>query len=144
MEVDGRFAAVEHCGPVVLEASSVSFRLVYGDHELSIELPFEPHIEDRVLAVLSKGADKGHPDRSATEFVQGLVTIVTDLLERAPRPPSGSQVRYALQIARALGLLLPADVLQLREAMTAFLEEHAPEYRRRRSAERGALGSYLR
>lgn len=143
-EVDGRSAAVEHCGPVVLEASSVSFRLVYGDHELSFELPFEPHVEDRVLALLSKPADKGGTDRAAQEFIQGLVTIVTDMIERAPLPPSEKQIAYAVQIARTLSLELPAEVLQLRESMAAFLETHAPEYRRRRSSERGALGPYPR
>lgn len=128
----------------MLEASSVSFRLVYGDHEFSVELPFEPHVEDRVLALLSKRTDKAGPDRAATEFVQGLVAIVTDMLERAPMPPSEKQIAYAVQIARTLNLELPAEVLQLRESMTAFLEEHAPEYRRRRASERGALGPYPR
>jgi hypothetical protein len=124
--------------------SSVSFRLVYGDAEFSVEIPFSPDIEDRIVALLSKRTEKDAPSRAATEFIQGLVTIVTDMLERAPMPPSEKQVQYALQIARTLNLELPADVLQLREAMAAFLEEHAPEYRRRRSSERGPLGSYPR
>ncbi|WP_043765380.1 hypothetical protein [Algiphilus aromaticivorans] len=122
----------------------MSFRLVYGDHELSVDLPFEPHVEDRVLALLSKRADSAVPDRAAVEFVQGLVTIVTDMIERSPLPPSEKQIQYALQIARTLNLELPAEVLQFREAMAAFLDEHSPEYRRRRAAERGALGSYPR
>lgn len=122
----------------------MSFRLVYGDHELSVEIPFEPHVEDRVLALLSKKSDKPGPDRAATEFIQGLVAIVTDMLERAPMPPSDKQVQYAVQIARTLNLELPAEVLQLRESMSAFLDEHSPEYRRRRSSERGDLGPYPR
>ena len=122
----------------------MSLRLVYGDHEFSIDLPFEPHIEDRVVALLTSPAGKASPDRATTEFVQGLVTIVTDMLERAPIPPSEKQVAYAVQIARTLGLELPADVLQLRSAMGAFLEEHAAEYRRRKSHERGDLGPYPR
>lgn len=122
----------------------MSFRLVYGDHELSVELPFEPHVEDRVLALLSKKSDRPGLDRAATEFVQGLVTIVTDMLERAPMPPSDKQVQYAVQIARTLNLELPAQVLQLRESMSAFLDEHSSEYRRRRASERGDLGPYPR
>jgi hypothetical protein len=122
----------------------VSFRLVYGDHELSIDLPFEPHVEDRVLELLARRSASGKPDRAATEFVQGLVTIVTDMLDRAPMPPSDKQVQYAVQIARTLNLELPADVLQLRESMSAFLDAHSAEYRRRRSNERGDLGPYPR
>lgn len=123
----------------------MSFRLVYGDHELSVELPFDAHIEGRVVALLSRKVEGSvDPDREAIDFVQGLVTIVTDLIERAPLPPSDKQIAYAVQIARTLNLELPADVLQFREAMAAFLEEHAKEYRRRKAGERGELGAYPR
>ena len=62
----------------MLEASKVSFRLVYGDHEFSVELPFEPHVEDRVLALLSKRTDKAGPDRAATATSAGSTDRSTD------------------------------------------------------------------
>ena len=97
-----------------------------------------------MLSLLSNGSGGRDEERATTEFIQGLVSLVSDLLERAPLPPSEKQVQYALQIARTLHLELPAEVLQFREAMASFLEQYAPEYRRRRSSERGALGSYPR
>jgi hypothetical protein len=62
-----------------------------------------------------------------------LVDAMTAALEFKVIPPTEKQLKYAIAIARELSLQLPADVLQYRDAMTAFLAEHANSYRRRKA-----------
>lgn len=109
------------------------FRLVYGDSEFCADLPLEPHVGDQVYRLLSMEED-------AVErryFAQSVATSITALIEDVPQPPTEKQVQYAVQIARTLNLPLAPHVLQIREAMAAFLEQNAPEYRRRRALKRG-------
>ncbi|GAC1643233.1 MAG: hypothetical protein NVS9B11_12520 [Candidatus Dormibacteraceae bacterium] len=112
----------------------MSFQLVYGDHELTLPLPFEPHIEDLLLETL------GRTTTSETEFAvlrrelsSRLVDAMTAALEFKVLPPTDKQLKYAIAIARELSLQLPPAVLQYRDAMTAFLAEHAHSYRRRKA-----------
>lgn len=111
----------------------MSIRLVYGDSEAWAELPLEPDVEDRVYRILSM-------DDHAVErrrFAQVVVAGITSFFEDVPQPPTEKQVQYAVQIARTLNIPLAPDVLQVRQSMAVFLEENAPEYRRRKSLERG-------
>lgn len=108
-------------------------RLVYGDAEYSAELPLEPHVGDQIYRLLSMedaASERRH-------FAHSVASCITAFIEDAPQPPTEKQVQYAVQIARTLSLPLAPHVLQIREAMAAFLEENAPDYRRRRSLERG-------
>jgi len=112
----------------------VSFQLVYGDHELILPLQFEPHIEDLLVETL------GRTTTSETEFAafrrelsSRLVDAMTAALEFKVLPPTDKQLKYAIAIARELSLQLPPAVLQHRDAMAAFLAEHATTYRRRKA-----------
>lgn len=55
--------------------------------------------------------------------------ISTNLLETLDvdlRPPSKAQVKFALAIAKELGISLPGEALQYRATMHDFLSRHAP------------------
>lgn len=112
----------------------MSFQLVYGDHELTLSLPFDPHVEDLLLETLGRSTSS---EEEANSFRRGLanrlVDAMTAALECKVVPPTEKQLKYAIAIARELSLQLPAEVLQYRDAMTAFLAEHATTYRRRKA-----------
>lgn len=108
------------------------FRLVYGDFEFELTLPFEPHVEER-LYHLCQPEPPETADRRRNELARRVVDLVTALLEGEALPPTDKQIKYAVAIARELSLELPAEVLQYRDAMTVFLGTHAPEYRQRKA-----------
>lgn len=116
------------------------FRLIYGDSEFELALPFEEHIEDRLFQVISRAEPPASAERGRNDLARRIVDVITALLEGELLPPTDKQLKYALAIARELTLELPAEVLQYREAMTVFLGTHAEQYRRRKGYT-GATGA---
>ncbi len=108
------------------------FRLVYGDFELQLALPFEEHIEERLNQVIGQTDPPQAAERGRNDLARRIVELITALLEGELLPPTPKQLKYALAIARELTLELPSDVLQYREAMTVFLNTYAEQYRRRK------------
>ncbi len=112
----------------------MSFQLVYGDHELTLPLNFEPHIEDLLVETLGRTTISEEQFEAARRGLSSrLVDAMTAALEFKVIPPTDKQLKYAIAIARELSLQLPPEVLQYRDAMTAFLAEHANSYRRRKA-----------
>jgi hypothetical protein len=110
----------------------VCFRLMYEDSELHLALPFEGHIEERLLQVICKTEPPVAAERGRNDLARRIVDLVTALLEGELLPPTDKQLKYAVAIAQELSLELPADVLQYRETMKTFLGAHAEQYRRRK------------
>ena len=111
----------------------MSFLLVYGDHELTLPLHFEPHIEDLLVETLGRTTSSDQQfEALRRQLSSRLVDAMTAALEHKVIPPTKNQINYAIAIARELSLQLPPEVLQYRDAMTAFLAEHADNYRRRK------------
>lgn len=46
------------------------------------------------------------------------------------KPPTEKQIVFAAAIARRLGLELPREALQYRDAISAFIDEHKEDYLR--------------
>ena len=112
----------------------MSFQLVYGDHELTLPLNFEPHIEDLLVETLGRTTISEEQFETVRRGLSSrLVDAMTAALEFKVIPPTDKQLKYAIAIARELSLQLPPEVLQYRDAMTAFLAEHANSYRRRKA-----------
>lgn len=117
------------------------FRLTFEDSEICLLLPFEGHIEERLLQVIGMGEPQAAADRGRNELARRIVDLVTALLEGELLPPTDKQLKYAVAIAQELSLELPAEVLQYREAMKVFLGAHAEQYRRRKGYP-GAAASF--
>ncbi|MFA5940887.1 MAG: hypothetical protein WC809_16140 [Sinimarinibacterium sp.] len=113
------------------------FRLVYGDFEFHLPLPFEGHIEERLLGIVTKTEPPQAAERGRNDLARRIVDVVTAILEGELLPPTARQLKYAVAIARELSLELPAEVIQYREAMTVFLGTYAEQYRRRKGYLRG-------
>ncbi len=108
------------------------FRLTYEDSEISLSLPFEGHIEERLLQVIGRAEPQAVAEWGRSDLARRIVDLVTALLEGELLPPTEKQLKYAVAIAQGLSLELPAEVLQYREAMKVYLGAHAEEYRRRK------------
>ena len=109
----------------------MSFQLVFGDHQLALDLAFEVHIEDQLVNLISRAEPKSI---ARTELARRVTDCITALIECNVVPPTDKQVKYAIAIARELSLELRPEVLQFRDAMTAFLGAHAETYRRRKGS----------
>ncbi len=110
------------------------FRLVYGDSEFSIELPFEAHVEERLYRIISLADGE---EISPVELARRAADLVSTSLDAHLIPPTVSQLKYALAIAKELALELPANALRYREAMNSFLSTHAPTFRESKAYRRG-------
>ena len=109
------------------------FQLVYGDHELSLRIPFESHVEDRLVELLERSDPDDTNSRTRNELAGRIAEAIGVMLTDNVLPPTDKQVKYAVAIARELGLQLAPEVLRSREAMTSFLGAHADTYRRRKA-----------
>lgn len=102
------------------------FRLVYGDFDFSLVLPFEAHVEERLYRIISlaDGAEMDPP-----ELARRAADMISATLDAHIIPPTAPQIRYAIAIAQELALELPANALRYRESMKVFISTHAPTFR---------------
>lgn len=106
-----------------------SFRLVYGDREIVLALPFEPVAEERLLHRMRLAANS-EPVQS--ELAQRVVAAIVGVFDGVTIPPTQRQLKYAQAICDELGLVLPEECSLTQDATRAFISRHAPEYHRRR------------
>lgn len=106
----------------------MAFELVYGGRGLALALPFEQHVEARLIQLLDGSAESAG-DQTLGALASEIAEAITALIENSTLPPSEKQIRYAVAIAQELSLELPADVLRFKPSMAAFLGAHAPRYR---------------
>lgn len=57
-----------------------------------------------------------------------LGTSLPTVVDYALRPPSEAQTKFAMAIARTLGLALAPDALRYRGVMHEFISSHAPAF----------------
>lgn len=108
----------------------MSFQLVSIDHELKLNLHFDGHIEESLVRILERAEDCPEAvERELGDLSFKIAEAISCIMVNSAIPPSEKQIKYAVAIARRLSLQLSAEVLQSREAMTAFLGEHAKRYR---------------
>jgi hypothetical protein len=109
----------------------VAFQLVYGDHQLALPLYFDDHVEARLLTLIQQRRDETTAqDPKLASIAKDISEAIAALIANTTLPPTDKQIRYAISIARELSLELPAQVLQFRPSMVAFLGTHAARYRR--------------
>lgn len=107
----------------------VSFQLVYGDHDLVLPLALDAVAEERLVDLMSVAIA---PGSERADLARRITDALCTLMDHQIIPPTEKQLKYAVAIARELSLTIPPEVLQYREAMTAFLGTHAQTYRQRK------------
>lgn len=107
---------------VLDETAGWAEELVLGDNE------------GELLALqLELCLQRGSPETFARWLAQALSSVLPDAVAYDIKPPSEAQVKYAMVIARTLGLPLPPEVLRFRGAMHNFLTTYVEPFRRRSS-----------
>ena len=107
----------------------MSFQLVYGDHDLVLPLALDALAEERLVDLMSIAIE---PGAERADLARRITDAISILLECQIVPPTEKQLKYAVALARELSLTIPPEVLQYRDAMTAFLGAHAQTYRQRK------------
>jgi len=107
----------------------VSFQLVYGDHDLVLPLALDAVAEERLVDLMSVAIA---PGSERADLARRITDALCTLMDHQIIPPTEKQLKYAVAIARELSLTIPPEVLQYRDAMTAFLGTHAQTYRQRK------------
>jgi hypothetical protein len=106
-------------------------QLVFDD-DGGISIPLDDCIQEAWVLQYSRaesaGAIDGFRDRLAACFASSL----TECLDPDLKPPTDAQLKYAMAIARDLGVPLPPEALRFRGAMAQFIERFAEVHKQRR------------
>jgi hypothetical protein len=104
-------------------------QLVLVGYEDDFQLPLDRFTAEllAIRAIEAKEANK------LTELSACLAEVIREALQsganRELREPTAPQVTYAIDIARELGIPLPAEVLRYRGCMSAFLARFSVHFR---------------
>jgi len=103
-------------------------QLVYKD-QWSIPVP----MDDRLGEALSVQRERACGDEVDLAFVERLsecfANSLAACLDADLQLPTDSQVKYAMDIARELGVSLPADALRFRGAAHEFIDRFKDSFR---------------
>ncbi len=110
-------------------------QLVFED-QWSIPVP----MDDRLQEALGMQRERGCRDEFDVAFLERLsmsfANVLTECLDADLQLPTDSQVKYAMDIARDLGVSLPADVLRFRGAAHDFIGRFEEAFRSGRERRR--------
>ncbi len=110
-------------------------QLVFED-QWSIPVP----MDDRLQEALGVQRERAYREESDLAFVERLSTCFANLLTECLDPdlqlPTDSQMKYATDIARELGVSLPADALRFRGAAHEFIDRFEDAFRTNRERRR--------
>lgn len=101
---------------------------VGGGAEISI--PVRADIAQAIHLRLQESVDRWGLGRTGELSAYALLGISVAATEPDVRPPTGAQVKFALDIARRLGVEIPEGALQDRGRMGAFLTQFGPRLRK--------------
>ena len=106
------------------------------DDQWSIPVP----MDDRLQEALGMQRERGCRDEFDVAFLERLsmsfANVLTECLDADLQLPTDSQVKYAMDIARDLGVSLPADVLRFRVAAHDFIGRFEEAFRSGRERRR--------
>ena len=98
------------------------------------ELVFPESDLELLTRQMSRCVEYGGFELFARWLSNALASSLPDLVDYDLRPPSDAQVKFAMAIARTLGVVLTPDVLRYRGAMHEFLSSHKDAFETRRRA----------
>jgi hypothetical protein len=105
----------------------MGLRIVDDDLDVSLDLPLETSIREALCIQMQRCAN----GETETAFELRLVESLTALIDIDLRPPTPSQISYAISIAKALDVALPGEALRYKGSMFAFLSRYAPIFKER-------------
>jgi hypothetical protein len=98
-------------------------RLVDDDREVSVSLPLDP-VSREALGIQIERASRAPSNSFEVRLVRRLIELVDSDLQ----PPTQKQLAYALNIAKVMGIAVPAEAVRFRGSMTEFLQRFSDAY----------------
>lgn len=102
------------------------------DDDSGIPIPLDDFAREAWAVQLGRAEASHGVEQLCERLAECFATSLAGCLDADLQLPSEAQVRYATDIARSLGIALPAEALRFRGAMYEFLERFAEAHRRRR------------
>jgi len=113
----------------------MAIRLVDDDNDVSVHLDLDRDLLQAVSIQLQRAEASGR-----SSFPRRFVALVRDILGQSLdgdiKPPTGAQLKFAVDIARELGVAIPGEAFRYRGAMTSFIARFEPHFRESRRRER--------
>lgn len=101
------------------------------DDDSDIPLPLDEPTRDAWLVQCGRAEIDGAMERLRLRLAQCFANSLIECLDADLKPPSHAQLRYATDLARKLGVALPAEVIRYRGETMDFIARHAGALRER-------------
>lgn len=101
----------------------MALRLVDDDRDISVCLPLDP-VSREALGIQIERASRASNNGFETRLVRRLIEVMDSDLQ----PPTEKQLSYALNIAKVVGIPMPAEALRFRGSTKEFLERFSETY----------------
>lgn len=112
-----------------------------SDHDAALELPLSERTVEAWQLQLERVEHSPDPPSDIERLRTGAGRSLLWCLDWRFRPPTDKQLMFAEAIARDLDLALSVDVVRYRGAISAFIGQHLPDFKRRRTR-RDSIGQF--
>ena len=94
------------------------------DDDSDIPLPLDEPTRAAWLVQCGRAEIDGATERLRQRLAQCFATSLMECLDADLRPPSAAQLKYATDLARTLGISLPAEAIRFRGEIMDFIDRH--------------------
>jgi hypothetical protein len=115
----------------VAKRTAMPLQLVVDD-EGGIPIPLDDNVREAWVLQYDRASSSGGIDRFRERLAMCFASCLAECLDPDLKPPTEAQLRYATDIARQLGIPLPAEALRFRGAMAEFIDRFADTLRQKR------------
>lgn len=102
------------------------------DDGSEISITLDDWLLDAWQLQCGRSSSTGEMDRLRDRLAMCIAPALAECLDSDLKPPTEAQVRYAMAIARALGIALPSEALRYRGGMTNFIDRFVDSFRQKR------------
>lgn len=106
--------------------------------ESAIPIPLDDCLQEAWLIQYGRASHAGGIDGLYARLAQCLAASLIECLDADLKPPTDAQLRFAMSIARELGIALPSEAIRFRGQMTEFIGRFADSFRQKRRSYRKA------
>ena len=105
------------------------------DYASDVPLPLDEPTRDAWLVQCGRAEVDGAMERLRARLARCFANSLVECLDADLKPPSAAQLQYATDLARKLGIALPAEVIRYRGEAMEFIARQAQALRQKDSPE---------
>lgn len=110
-------------------------QLVLND-ESEIHIPLDDCLQEAWLVQCARASGSDGIEGLHARLAHCLAASLIECLDADLKPPTEAQLRFAMSIARELGIALPCEALRFRGPMAEFIGRFADSFRQKRRSYR--------